>query len=110
MQIDLRSAHVFVTEQVLHDANVVARLEEMGGEGVAKRMERNTFGEVGFGCGALDSALKGVAQEVVAFFEVVERINTWIGRGKHGEASPTRRARSDICGRAHRASTQATRR
>jgi len=71
MGVDHGGADVFVSQQLLHGADVVALLEEVSGEGVAKGVGGNPFGDPGRpGCltdGLLDAAgVEVVAQEASA--------------------------------------------
>ena len=50
--VDHRCAEVFVAEQALDGADVVAVLQEAGGEGVTEGVARSVFGDGGAAYGA----------------------------------------------------------
>ena len=66
MGVDHGGADVFVSEQFLDGADVVAVLEEVGGKGVAKGMTGDTFSDAGFAGGFFYGALEAGGFEVVA--------------------------------------------
>ena len=55
-----------MAEEFLDGANVLAGLEEVGGEGVAEGVAGDSFGEVEGFCGGADGALEDGFVEVVA--------------------------------------------
>ena len=57
MGVDHGRAHVLVAEQFLYRADVVAGLQEMGGEGMAEGMSGCGFGDAGGADGVLDRPL-----------------------------------------------------
>jgi len=72
--VDHGGLDVFVAEQFLDRANVIAVFEEVGGEGVAERMAADAFGDPEpAGC-AGDGALEPGRAEVVAVDSSGERI------------------------------------
>ncbi len=64
-----------VAEQVLHGADVVAGIEHMGGEAVAKGVGRDGFFDLGEVGGAADGLLEGGAAEVVAPGDAAPRVD-----------------------------------
>ena len=65
MGVDHRCAHIFVSEQLLHGADVVAFLEQMGGEGMAESVGADRFVDVcQAGC-LLDRALDAGFMDMV---------------------------------------------
>ena len=66
MGVDHGGADVLVSEELLDGADVVAVLEEMGGEGVAEGVAGDALGEGGVAVGLGDGALDDGLVEVVA--------------------------------------------
>src|SRR5882672_10468865 len=58
VDVDHRGRDVAVAEELLDGPDVVAGLEEMGGEGVTEGVTGDAFGEAGTGGGELDGALE----------------------------------------------------
>ena len=56
--VDHGGADVVVAQELLDGADVVARLEQVGGERVAKGVARDVLGQSGVHGGAVDCALK----------------------------------------------------
>ena len=65
MGVDHGGFDIFVAEEFLDGADVVAVLEEVGGEGVAKGMRGDVFVDAGFLGGIFDGALESGGFEVV---------------------------------------------
>ncbi len=66
MGVDHGGADVFVAEQFLDCADVVAGLKQVRCEGMAQGVGRDVFGDFGFGGGAADGFLDAGGVEVVA--------------------------------------------
>ena len=66
MGVDHGRAHVFVTQKLLDGANVVARFEQVGSEGVAEGVAADALGDAGLAYGVLDRPLQERFVEVVA--------------------------------------------
>jgi hypothetical protein len=66
MVIDHRGSDVVVPQEFLHGANVVAVLEQMGGEGVPKGMAGRTLVNPGLPNGVFDRPLDRALVDVMA--------------------------------------------
>ena len=64
--VDHRRGHVLVAEELLHGADVVAVLQEMGGEGVAEGVAGRRLGDPGEADGGAHGLLEDRLVEVVA--------------------------------------------
>ena len=64
--VDHGDFDVFVAEEFLDGADVVAVLEEVGGEGVAEGVAADAFGEVGGSDGLFECFLESAFVEMVA--------------------------------------------
>lgn len=60
MGVDHGCRNVFVAEQFLHRANVIAVFKQMGGEGVTERMAGRPLGDAGFLDGDFHGALEAM--------------------------------------------------
>ena len=71
MGVDHGSFHILVAEQFLDGANVVAVLEQVGGEGMAKGMATDCFiCDASQFCGGMDCLLQ------TAFIDMVAALST----------------------------------
>ena len=66
MGVDHGGFDVFVAEEFLDGSDVVAVLEEVGGEGVAEGVGGDAFFYFGEGCGLFDGSLECGFMNVVA--------------------------------------------
>ena len=66
MGVNHRGSDIAVTEEFLHCANVVACIEQMGGEGMTKSMATCWFGDSGLPDGLLHSTLNDSLVKVMA--------------------------------------------
>ena len=74
MRVDLGCLDVFVTQKLLDGADVVMILQQVGSEGVAERVRRDSFGDAG-PCGSLlYSFLHSVFMEVMATNRTTTRV------------------------------------
>ncbi len=71
-----------MAEELLDGADVVAVLEQVGGEGVAEGVTGDALGEAGQGGGLLDGALEAGGAEVVAADVTCARIGGEAGGGE----------------------------
>ncbi len=78
--IDHGGLHVAMAEELLHGADIVAVLEQMGGEGVAEGVTGDALGEAGQSGGLADGALEPGGAEVVPS----DAARTGIGRQVSG--------------------------
>jgi hypothetical protein len=90
MGVDHGGAHIRVAEQLLHRANVVARLQQMRGKGVAQRVRRGRFVNPGLGHGTLERALKSAVRQVVALDQAAARIGGQLCLREEPKPRPTR--------------------
>src|SRR5690606_21035145 len=72
--VDLRGGDVLVPEQLLDGADVVAVLEQVGGEGVAQRVRRDRLVDAGRAPRPADRAPDHSVVQVVAAHDAVARI------------------------------------
>jgi len=82
--VDHGGLDILVTEEVLDRSDIVAILEQVGGEAVAKRVAAHAFGEAGGSGGAGDGALEAGRPDVMAEEAARTRI-TRDGPGGEGE-------------------------
>ncbi len=75
MGVNHRRADVFVAQQFLHRANVVATLEQMCGEGMSKRVTCRWFREAGRTNGILHGRLQHAFGNVVSLSLTRTRID-----------------------------------
>ncbi len=68
MGVDHGGADVFVTEEFLDGADVIAGLEKVGGERVAEGVTGDALGQADFLSSPTDGALQGRGIEVMAAF------------------------------------------
>ena len=69
VRINHRRFYVLVPQQFLDSANIVARFQQVRGEGVAESMGRNRFDNAaGPGCGAHGTLQRGVISMVAVLF------------------------------------------
>lgn len=90
MGVNLGGLDIFVAEQFLHCADVVARLEEVGGKAVAQRVGRDRFVQAGLARSSAHRAL----DDTFVQMEAVKRAVLSLGipgevrRGKNELPSP----------------------
>ena len=82
MGVDHGGADVFVSEQFLNGANVIAILEKMGGKGMAKGMATDALLDARFLGGFFDGALQSQFVHVVAAFFAAARVGGTFGGRK----------------------------
>lgn len=58
MGVDHGGGDIAMAEQLLHGANVIAALEQVGGEAVPEGVATGGFGEAGGGAGQFDCVLE----------------------------------------------------
>jgi hypothetical protein len=74
--VDHGRAHIFVTQQLLHRADVIASLEQMGGEAMAQGMTAPSLDDFGGAYSPFHGILQRLLVEVVAAFFA----GSWIDR------------------------------
>src|SRR5688572_24827836 len=83
MSVDHGCSDVFMSEQFLNRANVVAVLEEMSGERMPEGVAAHTFVKAGFLGGLFHCALEGGFIEVVTALNATARVKRTPGGGKN---------------------------
>ena len=64
-----------MTQELLHGANVITRLEQVRGEGVPQGVRRGRLGDAGVAERPLERTLKSLFVDVVAALQVRARID-----------------------------------
>ena len=89
--VDHRGLQVAMAEQLLHGADVVAALEQMGREAVAQRVAARALGEPRLAHRARHRALHGRLVEMMAALDAGRRVA--VARGRREDPLPGPRAR-----------------
>ena len=88
MGVNHRRADIGMAEQLLYGANVVAALQQVGGERMAQRVRRGGLLDTGaFEC-SLEGALDALILDVMALRGTAARIDRQLGMRKHPEPCP----------------------
>lgn len=83
MSIDHRGRDVFVSKKLLHGADVVARLEQMGSKTMPKSVATGSFAQAGGADGEFDCVLEVLLRGVVTAGFPAARINTKLCCGEN---------------------------
>ena len=76
-------------QQFLHRADVGARLQQVGGEGVAQGVNRDVFGDAGLSHRFFQLAIQSFFEQMMAALDACLRVYGQFGRWKHPESGPT---------------------
>lgn len=90
VRIDHGRSHVAVAEELLDGADVVAALQQVGGEGVAERMAGHPFVETGLARCILHRPLQDALMEVMASLQA---IGIFPARARRKDPLPAPRSR-----------------
>lgn len=82
MSIDHGSFDVFMTQEFLDSANVIAVFEEMSGKGMAKSMRGDELVDFCGASGLFDSPLKVCLVQMVALLDAANGVDGENGRGE----------------------------
>src|SRR6267154_3271253 len=88
MGVDHCGPHIFMTEQFLNRANVVAAFKQMGGEAMPESVAACVFGNTRFADGILHSFLNRTFRQVVLLFLLTSGIDRPMRCRKHILPSP----------------------
>lgn len=76
MRVYLRGFDILVAEQLLHRADVIAGLQEVGGEAVAERVWGDGFGDAGGQRRSAHGLLHGAVVDMIAIENAV--VSPWV--------------------------------
>lgn len=83
MGIDLRGAHVFMSQLLLNRADIHASFKQVGGEGMPQGVAAGLFGNTGAPYCHLDGLLNGAGIDMMTALHPAARIDGAAAGGKY---------------------------